>query len=117
MKKFKAITLFIIGIILLIGVYSAMADSEEPVNTAIDSSSWTEIALNGNVACTSYIFQTRDGSDFKWKKTAASTNYFTIRDGAAFSVTFARQRQPTTLFYAQSVSGTPVIEVFVFNQN
>ena len=114
MKKLF-LTLLVLGLIFNPGF--ALSDSEEPVNTAIDSSSWTGIALDGDVACTSYIFQTRDGSDFKWKKTAASTNYFTIRDGAAFGVTFARQRQPTTLFYAQSVSGTPVIEVFVFNQN
>jgi len=116
MKKLNVILLALF-IAMMMTVSVAIADTEEPVNTSIDSSTWTAIALDGSTPCTSYLFQSRDGSDFLWKKTAASSNYFTVKDGAGLVITFARERTPTTLFYAQSVSGTPVIEVFVFNQN
>lgn len=112
MKKFLVIMVLIAYLII---PFFAFAETEEPVNTSIDSITWTAISLDGSTACKNYIFQSRDGSDFKWKKTAGSTNYFTVRDGTAISVTFTRERQPGVLFYAQSVSGSPVIEVFVFN--
>jgi len=109
------VAMIILGLIFATG--SLFADTEEPVNTAIDSSTWTEIAMDGSTPCSSYLFQSRDGSDFKWKKTAGSTDYFTVKDGAALTINFNRERKPTTLFYAQSASGTPVIEVFIYNNN
>jgi hypothetical protein len=115
MKKLCLLAVFILALILVSTI--AFADTEEPVNTTIDTTTWTAIALDGATACTSYLFQSRDGSDFYWKKTATSTNYFTVKDGAALIITFNRARQPTTLFFAQAATGTPVIEVFVFNNN
>lgn len=93
------------------------ADTEEPVNTSISSATWTPIQMDGLTPCKSYVFQSRDGSDFKWKKTATSTNYFTIRSGMAVTVDFNRERKPEILFYAQTVSGSAVVEVFIFNEN
>ena len=113
----KKLQLFILALVLAIFVSFAMADTEEPVNTSIDSSTWTAIALDGSTPCSSYMFQLREAADFKWKKTAASTNYFTIKSGGVLVIDFARERTPTTLFYAQSASGTPTVEVFVFNEN
>jgi len=113
----KKLIIFLVLVLCFIHAACVLADTEEPVNTSISASSWTLIQLNGLTPCKSYVFQTRDGSDFKWKKTEGSTNYFTVRSGMAVTVNFNRERKPTALFYAQTISGDSVVEVFVFNEN
>ena len=91
--------------------------SEEPLNVSIDSTNWTEIAMDGDTAAAVLTFRSRDGATWKWKKTATSDNYFTFLDGESGRIGYNRERQPTTLFFAQTVSGTAIIEVFIFNHN
>lgn len=112
-KLGKNLLLSLIGLLLVVSI--SFADMAEPLNVTIDNTNWTAISLDGDTTCKAYVFQSRDGTDFKIKRKAASTNYYTIRNGIPYSVTFERDRKPTTLFYAQSTSGEIVIEVFVVN--
>ncbi len=104
-------------IVLMILCIASMVFAIEPViNQAIDSSSWTAVTLGANQTCTSYAFQARDGSAFKISDNSSGTTYFTVKEDAGMSIKEHYRNSGSTLFYAQSVSGTPVIEVIILKQ-
>jgi len=88
---------------------------QEPINTTISSTAWTAITLDGKTPCSSYMFQTRDGSDFKWARTAYPEFYFTFKDGAVPVINLPGNDTPKILFYAQSIEASAVIEVFILS--
>jgi len=111
MKKFK----WVIGLLVLLWAFTAMAGTQEPLNVTINSSTWTAVTLSSPKPLAGYAFQTRDGADFLWKHASTDTAYFTVRDGNIIFVELSNSQQQEVLFYAKSVSGTPVVEVFLLN--
>ncbi len=89
---------------------------EKPINTSIGDSDWTAVSLGSGQTCSSYAFQSRDGSTFKVSDTPDGAEYFTVRDGAIPSMKQCHGVAGMTLFYAKAVSGTTVIEVFILDE-
>ncbi len=107
-------TIFLTIILLLISTVSFAI--EKPVNTTITDSTWTAITLGTGQTCSSYAFQSRDGSAFKVSDTATGTKYWTVKENAGLTATENYGVPGGTLFYAQSSSGSIVIEDFILNQ-
>jgi hypothetical protein len=95
---------------LLVGFVYAI---EVPINQTINSKSWTPISLGPDQTCSSYAFQARDDTVFKVSATPDGAKYFTIKEGAAISLEKLHGIPGATLFYAQTVSGTTEVEVFI----
>lgn len=85
----------------------------EAINTTINTSEWTEIALGSGQTCDTYAVQVRDGTGFKMKKKSGSTAYWTAYGREKIVMNEARGVPGDTLFYAQAVSGTPTLEVLI----
>jgi hypothetical protein len=85
----------------------------EAINKEIDTSTWTPIVLGSNQTCDTYAAQVRDGTGFKMKKKSGSTAYWTVYGREKVVMNEARGVPGDTLFYAQAVTGTPVLEVMI----
>jgi len=87
-----------------------------PINQSIDSTSWTPIRLGADQTCSSYAFQARDSKTFKVSATPDGSKYFTIKEGSSISVTEHHGVPGSVLFYAQTMSGSTLIEVFIISE-
>ena len=86
---------------------------QEVINVPINNSTWTKVELNENQHCGAYGFRSRTGADFKIKRTAESTTYFSILGGTSLSIEEEFIGQGT-LFYAQTVSEpSEILEIIV----
>lgn len=85
----------------------------EAINKTINTDEWTPVALDAGQMCDTYAVQVRDGSGFKMKKRSDSESYWTVYGREKVVMNEARGVPGDVLFYAQAVSGTPVIEVLI----
>jgi hypothetical protein len=85
----------------------------EAINTEINTSTWTAISLGSDQTCNTYAAQVRDGTGFKMKKKSGSTAYWTVYGREKIIMEEARGVAGDTLFYAQAIAGTPVLEIVI----
>lgn len=87
---------------------------EPVINQAIDSTTWTAIAMGNSQKCGSYLAKSRDADiAIKIKRSLSDATFLTIDAGGAFGIRESHGVPGSVLFYAQSVSGTPIIEVVI----
>jgi hypothetical protein len=86
---------------------------EEAINETLSASEWTEVTLGSGQTCNTYAAQVRDGSGFKMKRRSDSTAYWTAHDREKVIIDEVRGVAGDILFYAQAVTGTPVLEVII----
>jgi hypothetical protein len=85
----------------------------EAINETLATDTWTPINLGSGQTCDSYAAQVRDGTGCRIKKTSASTAVWTIAGREKLVMNEARGVPGDTLFYAQALEGTPVLEVII----
>lgn len=84
---------------------------QEIINTDINSSTWTPIALNATQSCRAYVFWARADSPFL-VRAVGTTNYATLSAGAKTAIE-ELHGQGNTLFEAKTVADTDTIEVII----
>ncbi len=75
---------------------------QDPLNIAIDNSTWTPITLTAD--CSMFLAQSRGTFDWKWSNSSTGTPYFTVKNiDKAFGEPI-NQSKGDVLFYAQLVT-------------
>lgn len=91
---------------------------KKPINTSIDTTSWTAVELHTGQICSAYVISTRTKTAIKISDTEDGTDYFTLHEGRSIGLMERHSKDfDKTLFYAQAVDTDDVVEVCLVLDN
>ena len=89
---------------------------QTPIEQAIDTSTWTAVALGTSQACSEFKAKARAKNSWKMSDDSAGTTYWTVWGGDAIGIALRAPKTATTgavLFYAQAVGIDDTLEVII----